>query len=76
MKNEKVIYQNRLLGLTMKCPECGTLMTATGKMHYDPTMSRWFIEYWCPRDQEMFPIYTPETDHLTRDIAKDVTQND
>jgi phage FluMu protein Com len=57
----------------MKCPECGALMTATGKMHYDTTMSRWFIEYWCPRDQEMFPIYAPETDQLTRDIAKDIS---
>lgn len=76
LEDEKVTHNDRLLGLTIRCPECGTFMTATGKMHYNTTMSQWFIEYWCPRDREMFPIYTPETDQLARDIAKDTMQNE
>ena len=66
----KVVHDDKLLALTMRCPECGTLMAATGNMHYNATMSQWFIDYWCPRDREIFPIYTPETYRLAREIAK------
>lgn len=64
------IYSERLLGLQKKCPECGNLMTATGNMHYNALMSEWFIEYWCPVDQEYFNIYVPEMAYLTQEIAK------
>ena len=70
-EDEKVIESEILLGLTIRCPECGTIMKATGKMHYNKTFSQWFVDYWCPRDKETIPIYTPETDQLARDIAKD-----
>jgi hypothetical protein len=63
------IYSKRLLGLKQKCPECGTMMTATGNMYYNGVISNWSIEYWCPKDQENFRIYVPEMAHLTQEIA-------
>jgi hypothetical protein len=50
-------------------------MTATGEMYYDQTMSEWFIEYWCSKDEEIFPIFAPETDALAREIAKSTSAN-
>ncbi len=74
--NRNKLYSDRLLKLTRRCPQCGALMTATGEMYYDQTMSEWFIEYWCANDEEIFPIFTPETDQLARDIAKSATANE
>jgi hypothetical protein len=68
------IYSQRLLGLKRKCSECGTTMSATGNMHYNVVFSEWFIEYWCPTDQEYFNVYVPEMAHLTAEIAQDVGQ--
>ena len=72
MVEEKItIYSNKLANLTRRCPSCGTSMTATGKMHYEPIMSEWFIEYWCPAEEQTFDIYAPETDQLVAEIQKD-----
>ncbi len=68
MEDGKVLENDKLLGLEMKCTECGATMNSTGRMQYNATMSEWFVEYWCPNDQEIFLISTPETDELTRKI--------
>lgn len=70
LENQNSIYSEKLLNLTRLCPECGTMMTSTGTMHFDKTMSEWFIEYWCPNDEEHFTIYTPESSQLVKDILK------
>lgn len=63
------VTSDRLLGLSLICPECGTTMRSTGKMQYSPVIKEWLIEYWCPRDQQLFHIYTPETYSLARELA-------
>lgn len=68
---ERQVKSKRLQSLTLPCPQCGTTMQATGKMNYNPVIEEWVIEYWCPSDQQLFTIYTPETAGLTRDIAKE-----
>jgi hypothetical protein len=70
VENQNKIFSDKLLKLARPCPECGTLMRSTGSMHYDKTMSEWFIEYWCPSDEEHFTIYTPESIQLVKDILK------
>ncbi|MEJ2431074.1 MAG: hypothetical protein P8075_19485 [Deltaproteobacteria bacterium] len=74
-EERKTMYSDRLLKLTRTCPECGTLMNATGKMYYDKTISEWLIEYWCSTDEENFAIYTPETKELVEHIVKSVIIN-
>lgn len=67
---DKKIYSKRLLQLSRKCPECGTLMAATGNMFLlRGSNSDWAIEYWCPKDREFFHIYTPETNEIAEKIA-------
>lgn len=61
---------DRLLGLSIACPECGSAMQSTGKMYYSPVIKEWLIEYWCPSDRQMFNIYTPETYSLSRELAQ------
>lgn len=72
-ENDKWLESDRLLSLTVRCPEDGTFMSATGRMHYVANMSDWFIEYWCPTDQELITIYTPESARLAREIAGDMS---
>jgi hypothetical protein len=66
------VQSKRLLNLTLACPECGTIMRATGKMQYSPVIQDWLIEYWCPVDQEFFQIYTPESSQLAKEIVGDL----
>ena len=72
--DEKTIYSNRLLGFTKRCSVCGTLISSTGNMQYDDVVSQWFIEYWCPVDEEIFTVFSPDKKQLTEDIAKGTTQ--
>jgi hypothetical protein len=65
------IYSDRLLSLKIKCPEDGTWMNATGNMYLD---NHWIVEYLCPKDKELFNIWTPAIDALTKQIAKDVME--
>ncbi|WP_143002358.1 hypothetical protein [Nitrosospira sp. Nl5] len=68
---DREVKSDRLLGLSVACPQCGTTMQSTGKMHYSPVIKDWLIEYWCPSDRQLFNIYTPETYSLARELASD-----
>ena len=68
------IYSDRLAGLTLRCPEDGTWMTATGNMFMYAKSSHWMVEYLCPKDKELINIWTPELDALTKQIAKGVLE--
>jgi hypothetical protein len=70
-QSERMLESDRLRGLTIACPECGTTIQSTGKMYYSPVIKDWLIEYWCPVDQEFLTIYTPETARLARETAGD-----
>ena len=63
------VKSDRLLGLGIVCPQCGTPMQSTGKMQYSPVIKEWLIEDWCPLDRQLFHIYTPEAYSLAREVA-------
>ena len=67
---EETRYSEKLLKLARRCPSCGTLMKATGRMRYDAAASDWFVEYWCAKEREAREIFTPETGKLTKEIAE------
>lgn len=69
---DKKIYSKLLLQLSRKCPQCGALMTATGYMFFRNKTSHWSIEYWCPEDKEYMNIYTPKTNEIAEEIARDL----
>jgi hypothetical protein len=65
------VKSDKLLGMSLVCPQCGSAMQSTGKMQYSPVINEWLIEYWCPRDRQLFHIYTPEAYSLARDVASE-----
>ncbi|MEO5682472.1 MAG: hypothetical protein ABIQ88_07500 [Chitinophagaceae bacterium] len=67
---DKKISNLRLAAIKKKCPECGTMLTATGDMYHSTVTLDWFIEYWCTDHKEMFYIWNPENDSLTSGIAQ------
>ena len=70
--NRRTIRDDRLKGLTRRCPECGNTMTATGELYKDEGVSTWFVAFWCPVDQEEFPVWAPE---LSQFIDRDVQEH-
>ena len=70
---DRQVKSEKLLSLTLACPECGTTMQATGKMSYNSVIKEWVIQYWCPSDRQVFNIYKPETADLAGEIAKEVS---
>ncbi len=45
------------------CPDCGTEMTATGKVS-EASAGFWHVEFWCVVDAEKFRIATSEWNRL------------
>jgi len=70
-ENGTLIYSDRLKLLTMRHDDCKSLMHGTGKMIYYAPTDRWFIEYYCPDQDEYHEIYTPETNALAWEIAQE-----
>lgn len=70
-QSDREVKNDRLLGLSVACPQCGTAMQSTGKMYYSSVIKDWLIEYWCPYDRQLFNIYTPETYSLAWELAPD-----
>ena len=68
------IYSDRLLSLKKRCSEDGAWSQATGEMYFVESISRWVIEYVCPKDGEVFRSWMPEIDEITKQIAKDVLE--
>jgi len=68
-----VATDDRLLGLTQKCPDCGRQIYSNGKMYYeDDSAVEWSIGYWCPYDKEMIRIWTPNDKPLLDEVTKDI----
>jgi hypothetical protein len=65
-----MVENERLRELRLACPDCGTEMSGTGRMHYSRTIGRWLVEYWCPLDKEMREIWTPQAQPLTEELAR------
>ncbi len=74
--HNKRLFSELLQGFTAKCSVCGTLMTSTGYMHYSEVMSEWFIEYWCPVDQEIISFFSQDKKKITEDIAEQHPDNE
>ena len=66
------IYSDQLLPWTTSCSEDGAWAKATGDMYYEESISRWVMEYKCPKDGEIFRKWTPEIDGITKYIAEQV----
>ncbi|WP_394847768.1 hypothetical protein LZC95_09930 [Pendulispora brunnea] len=57
--------------LRHRCPECGQTMRGTGKLYYLAQKDAWFVEYFCEREQEIIPLWSPDTQKLAEEIAAD-----
>jgi|GEM_PF-1982426 len=68
---KRVIRDDRLMGLYEACFECGEPMTSVGEMFQYEGIDKWFIAYWCKNDEEVFPIYNPDRNELTQEIASE-----
>ena len=66
----RVATDDRLLGLTRRCPECGATMTSNGEMYIDKDKISWFVGFWCPVDKEVFPVWAPELEPAIRQAAQ------
>jgi hypothetical protein len=66
---DKVAENDRAKKLRHACPECGSTMRGTGKLYYVRASGRWFIEYLCAHEQELFPIWVEETQKLAEEWA-------
>jgi len=69
--HDVTVFREGAKKLTMKCPDCGELMTGTGKLTLDKRTGNWFVEYWCPRSHEYFSIYRPETNPVAEGLARE-----
>ncbi len=58
--------------LSRKCPVCNRRIYGTGKLSFDPDNSTWLVEYYCPRSNEYFETYTPESQEKATAIAREV----
>lgn len=68
----KVATSEHLQGLTRACPDCGATMTSNGEMYRDKGVSGWFVGFWCPYDQEVFPIWAPELEPVIQKASEGV----
>ncbi|WP_394822545.1 hypothetical protein [Pendulispora albinea] len=64
-------FSERARTLRHSCPECGSMMRGTGKIYYLARTQRWFVEYLCEREQEIVPLWSPDTQKLAEEIAAD-----
>ena len=69
--HDLTIFREGAKQLTAKCPENGELMHGTGKLTLDQRTGNWFVEYRCPDSQEMYSIYTPETNPIAEALARE-----
>jgi hypothetical protein len=68
-ENGAEVFNDRLKSLTTRHKDCRTEMHGTGRMIYYAPTDRWFIEYYCPDQNELHEIYTPETNAIALRIA-------
>ena len=68
---DKMAENDRAKALRHACPECGETMRGTGKLYYVRGDGRWFIEYFCAHEQEIFPVWLEETQKLAEEMAGD-----
>jgi hypothetical protein len=67
------ITSDKLLGLTLECPECGEPGKATGKLLHaaNPYTSTWAVEFECARERIKFRIWNDELDPLIKSILRE-----
>jgi len=46
-------------------------MRGTGKLYYLAQKDAWFVEYFCAREEEIVPLWSPDTQKLAEEIAAD-----
>lgn len=71
----QTIYNENLLGMTTKCTVCGTVMFSTGKIYFNDIVKKWFIEYWCPSDKELFTHYSPGLAEMVDKIVEEESED-
>jgi hypothetical protein len=73
MYRRRVLRDGRAAGFVRTCPECGRQMTSLPELYYDEDgMAKWFIGFYCPYDDDTFPIWAPEYEALIDEITAGV----
>ena len=73
MFRRRVLKDQRAAGLVRRCPECGAQMTSLPEMYYDEDgVPGWSIGFYCPNDDETFPIWAPSYQPLIDEVTKGV----
>jgi hypothetical protein len=66
------IHSEQAKRLRTRCPDCNDSLAATGDLQYWPELHQWYVEFFCRRDDQVIPIWTPELEKEARKIAKQV----
>jgi hypothetical protein len=63
------VFDPRLKELSIRCPECGTLIYGSGRMAWNALTKRWYVDYWCPIDRETIPKWSDSAESTIRAVA-------
>ncbi|MBL8146025.1 MAG: hypothetical protein JNL34_06550 [Anaerolineae bacterium] len=70
-ENESDVFDDRLKGLTTRCPDCERVIPSTGRMVYNALLSIWYPEYYCAFDNQKVLKRSNEIGPLLDEIAHD-----
>ena len=64
-------FDDRLKGLTTRCPDCERVIPSTGRMVYSALLSRWYAEYYCAFDHQKVLKRSDKTGPMLDEIARE-----
>lgn len=70
-EDESDWFDDRLKGLTTRCPDCERVIPSTGRMVYNALLSLWYAEYYCAFDNQKVLKRPEGTGDLLDEIARD-----
>lgn len=68
-EDESDVFDDRLKELSMRCPDCGTLIYGSGRMAWNALTQHWYVDYWCPVDRETIPRWSEDAEPVIRAVA-------
>ena len=73
MHRRRVLRDQRVAGLVRRCPDCGRPMTSLPELYYsEDGAGKWFIEFYCPYDEAIVPVWAPEYEALIDETTNGV----
>ena len=65
MERRRVLRDERVAGLVRRCPDCGRPMTSLPELYFaEDGVRKWFIEFYCPYDEQIVPVWASEYEAL------------